>query len=88
MTTMKPLVLPQISINGSGRNELARQLSEVATALEGVLEAMQNANPHGRDYQHRPEEYQAARHAWVERFLAVSDMRHEMLEHASAIVEA
>jgi hypothetical protein len=62
--TLQPLVMPQISINGTNKTELVSQQLAVIGALRLVSEAMSEAAPNGRDYQHRPHEYEGARDAW------------------------
>jgi len=82
---MRSLILPQISINGTDRKSLVEQQSRILGALDDVITAMSHAMPHGRDYQHRPLEYPAARDAWIERMSAVVDLKNELERHALAI---
>jgi hypothetical protein len=42
--------VPSVHLNGSGREELMRQLSNAHTALEKGLNVLCKAAPHGRDY--------------------------------------
>jgi len=46
---------------------------------------MSEAAPNGRDYQHRPHEYEGARSAWVERQALIANLRREIERHAEAI---
>ena len=85
---MKPLVLPQISINGSPKERLVEQQCNVMAALSTVQEAMQMASPNGRDYQHRPAELQPALEAWSQRWVMIDDLRKEIEAHAIAIQES
>jgi len=82
---MRSLILPQISINGTDHKSLVEQQSRILGALDDVITAMSHAMPHGRDYQHRPLEYPAARDAWIERMSAVVDLKNELERHALAI---
>jgi hypothetical protein len=85
---MKPLVLPQINLNGSPKERLVEQQSDVAVLFRELLKAMSEAFPNGRDYQLRPAEYAGAREAWEERMLAVSTMCREIEAHALAIQDS
>jgi len=82
---MRSLVRPQISINGSGKESLIEQQRRVIDALDETITAMSHAMPHGRDYQHRPLEYPAARDAWIERMSGIVDLKDEITAHALAI---
>jgi hypothetical protein len=77
--------MPQISLNGTNPRELIDQQLAIVGALRLVQEAMSAANPNGRDYQHRPHEYESARVAWVERQALVANLRREIEKHAEAI---
>jgi len=61
---MKPLVLPQVNLNGTTRERLVEQQCAVMEHLRATYAAMCEAAPHGRDYHLRPEEYHEARAAW------------------------
>ena len=80
-----PLVKPQININGTSKDELLRQQSDVVRAYRALSEALADAAPHGRDYQLRPAEYAAAREAWMERSMTIFAMRKEIEKHAEEI---
>ena len=79
------LPLPQISINGTNKTELVSQQLAVIGALRLVSEAMTEAAPNGRDYQHRPHEYQAACDAWIERQAFIIWLWRDLEKHAEAI---
>ena len=85
---MRSLVLPQISLNGTDRQSLVDQQSDVIRALDGVIHAMAQAMPHGRDYQFRPDEYPLARDAWVERMSVMVGLKREIEQHGIAIMES
>jgi hypothetical protein len=82
---MKPLVLPQVSLNGTSYTVLVEQQIAVMNALDALYAAMNEAAPNGRDYQHRPAEFAPAREAWDERMLVVHNMHKEIEAHALAI---
>lgn len=82
---MNPLVLPQISLNGSPREVLVAQQLHVLDALRAVQAAMQEASPNGRDYQFRPAELQPALEAWRERWVMIDALHKEIEAHALAI---
>ena len=79
---MKSLIQPQINLNGTSKNQLLEQQVEVLEHFRRLLGAMVGATPHGRDYQLRPEEYQFARDAWLERYTALDAMYREIEAHA------
>jgi hypothetical protein len=85
---VNPLVLPQISINGTSRKSLVEQQCDVMHALDALYKAMNEAAPNGRDYQHRPAEFNPAREAWHERMKLISDMHKEIETHALAIQDS
>lgn len=85
---MKPLIPPLINMNGSSRRALIEQQIDVMRAFDALREVMAEAAPHGRDYQLRPDEYPAAREAWMERMQALAAMKQEIEAHAMAIQES
>ena len=85
---MKPLVLPQVNLNGTSRQCLVEQQSSVLHVLRSLLKVMAQAYPNGRDYQLRPAEYPPAREAWEERMQIIENMRKEIEAHALAIHES
>ncbi len=82
---MKPLVIPQVNLNGTSREALVRQLVDVMRAFTDLQRALADAAPNGRDYQLRPEEFTAARDAWNDRALTIYAMAREIEQHAMAI---
>jgi hypothetical protein len=82
---MRDLVRPQISINGTSRESLVDQQRDVLKAFDSLITAMSHAMPHGRDYQHRPAEYNGAREAWTDRMTVIVDLQREIETHALAI---
>lgn len=85
---MKPLVLPQINLNGSPRERLVEQQCDVMAAIRELLMALEEASPNGRDYQFRPAEFAPAQAAWQERWQVIEDMRKEIEAHAMAIQDS
>jgi hypothetical protein len=85
---MKPLVLPQINLNGTSRECLVEQQCSVVHVLHSLLKVMAQAYPNGRDYQLRPAEYAPAREAWEERMQTIENMREEIEAHALAIQDS
>jgi hypothetical protein len=85
---MKPLIMPQINLNGSPRERLVEQQCEVMEHLRKAYLAMGEAAPNGRDYQLRPAEFAPAREAWDERQRMVHALLQEIERHAIAIQES
>jgi hypothetical protein len=79
------LILPQISINGTDKNELMNQQFAIIGALRNLLEAMGEAAPHGRDYQRDPSQLELAKTAWTDRRMLVYALRKEIEQHVEAI---
>jgi hypothetical protein len=83
---MKPLVLPQINLNGSPREVLVSQQLRVLDALRALQAAMQEASPNGRDYQTMPMgTLNKAQEAWRERWVMIDALYKEIEAHALAI---
>jgi hypothetical protein len=85
---MKPLVLPQINLNGTSYTVLVEQQIAVMNALDALYAAMNEAAPNGRDYQLRPTEFAPAREAWHERMQTIRNMHKEIEAHALAIQDS
>ena len=85
---MRPLVLPQVNLNGTSREALVEQQLDVMHAIRALKAAMNEAAPNGRDYQFRPAEFSPARDAWDERMKLIHDMGNEIEAHAMAIHES
>jgi hypothetical protein len=86
---VKPLVLPQINLNGTSREALVAQQCDVLAAIRALQEALQEASPNGRDYQTAPMgTFNRAQEAWRERWQVIEDMRKEIEQHALAIQES
>jgi hypothetical protein len=86
---MKPLLPPQINLNGSPRERLVEQQCDVLRALRELQKAMGEASPNGRDYQTMPMgTFSRAQEAWQERWQVIEDMHREIEAHALAIQES
>jgi len=85
---VNPLVLPQVNLNGTSREELVSQQLRVMEALHSTYLSMNDAAPNGRDYQLRPAEFAPAREAWDARMLVVHNMLKEIEAHALAIQDS
>jgi len=46
----KRVLLPAMHVNGTSQEELLRQVQEAASAVNGAIDALRRAAPHGRDY--------------------------------------
>lgn len=76
---MRYLVQPIVNLNGTTRERLVHQQQEVINACDVLLKAMNEAMPHGRDYQLQgPGTYEAARDAYLERLEYVRALRNEI----------
>ena len=82
---MRPLIQPQVNLNGTSREELVRQLQEVTEKLDAVIRAMAQAQPHGRDYQLRPDEFAHAQWAWADRWQVLEELHAELTQHGTAL---
>lgn len=49
---MSEIIIPQVHLNGTSRDELIAQISAANFALNQALEAMARMSPNGRDYYH------------------------------------
>lgn len=72
---------PYINLNGTSREALKEQQMAVCKASAALLQAMNDASPHGRDYRSTAD-WQAAREAWGEQYLRVARMEQEALDTA------
>lgn len=78
--------VPHININGTSREELVRQQMNFLKTLDGAIEALKQAAPHGRDYI-TDEDYQKARVEYVERGGHLYRMRQEVENTLFEIME-
>lgn len=76
------ITTPIVHSNGSGKENLLRELREAANTARKLLDQLRSAFPHGRDYYVSKDEraYEKARAEWIAREEAVgrvlSDLEH------------
>jgi hypothetical protein len=90
MTALQPLVAPVVNMNGTSREELARQYLGVMRALEAANTALCVAMPNGRDYQTVDRDGTAcrdARQAFYDRCEIITRMRGEFEAVAIALMD-
>lgn len=81
-----PEALPQVSNNGTARNDLVQQRMEARRALSSAIDKLRECAPHGRDYQIHSEHYYAARELHRERMTTLTDLWAELECEAFAIL--
>ena len=79
------LVAPIVNINGSSADSLMEGYIEVYRLLDKAIDAALKAMPHGRDYQTAPEKYPEARAAFLERIVALSEVKSDMMSLGLAV---
>lgn len=80
------LVCPIVNINGTSKDELLKQHTDIIHAIMDVKVALNKATPHGRDYQHNPSDhYIMARERHVRWVKTLSDLENEIMEIAVSI---
>jgi hypothetical protein len=67
---------PTVNLNGTSGEELLNQVSAVLAGLRQTQQAMSEATPHGRDYQHDAsgESYRAARAEHINRMTQIFEL--------------
>ena len=78
---LKTITLPQVSINGSSKQDLIEQQCEVMKACRALRQALSEAYPNGRDYQHDASKFEAA----MSEHRAMQDMVTKVFDRADAI---
>ena len=77
---------PTVHLNGTSRDSLVKQRTDIADALGDVEKAIGQAWPHGRDfYPQGPDALSAAQQVWHERANLLADLREEITEEALRI---
>lgn len=76
---------PIININGTTRESLVEARRNVLTAIDALMEAMNETAPHGRDYVGEPERYTFDRSIYAARFATLDKLRNEIQDEALAI---
>lgn len=77
---------PTVHLNGTPKQHLLDQLTESIYALCAAEQAIQNTEPHGRDYPTGRNAYSRARQEHILRLERISMIRNELLritEHIS-----
>ena len=82
-----PLVVPVVHLNGTGRQALLRQLSEVGVAIAKAADKLREAAPNGRDYYPAGPEAMTAAVAQFERRLGVLRGLQDELRAEMAAIE-
>lgn len=85
------VTLPQISINGTSPSSLLDDYLKCRSAIMAARRVLAEHGPNGRDYQHDPSKFPAARAEHEARLSSLDTMETELLalaEHASAHVRA
>ena len=83
---MTKLIPPVINSNGTSVDELLSRQRDVIDALHEVMDALNEATPHGRDYQTlEPSVGRDARRAHGERWIIINNIREEYIQQAIAI---
>ena len=73
------MLIPTIHVNGSSADALLTQLRDAQHALQGALEALARAAPHGRDYYPQGDSaYRLAAEEHGARALKVREVVHDL----------
>lgn len=80
MNDLNHLVVPHLNINGTSKHELMMQLEHAAHTLQTALKSLNEAAPHGRDYQTvTPALFTLARMQHYERYKKIKEVYNEIL---------
>lgn len=86
MQSLNDTVAPIVNINGTSKAELMRQLGEALKAAQTLIDALNEAMPHGRDYPNGPDcgaqEYRKARADMANRIALVREIFAQLLNIA------
>lgn len=72
--------VPTVNLNGTARSDLIQQIGDVVEALDEAIKTLQDAAPHGRDYQIGPVSYTNARTAFVTNIAVLGRIRNDYYE--------
>ena len=82
------MTLPTVHLNGTSRDVLVEQRTEVGQALNAALDALVGASPHGRDYYPQGDNALAkAQKEWQERATMLRNMRDDIMAEALTILD-
>ncbi len=84
---MSEVVAPFVNLNGTSKDDLIEQLTEVYSKLNDVYEAMRQATPNGRDYYMGEVPYEEARLQHMRRMKTVQDLQQELETQIGMIEE-
>ncbi len=76
----KPLVVPTVHLNGSGKPALLEQLKTAAEKANDLLDALRAGSPHGRDYYLTPGAFEIARDQALAREKKVQEVLSELTD--------
>ncbi len=82
-----PMMHPISNLNGTSRDELIATRLKAHEALRDAMQALQDLNPHMRDYLGNQEIWQADRSIHAERFKALDAMANDIMDEAISISE-
>ena len=82
-----PMMHPISNLNGTSRDELIAMRLKAHEALRGAMQALQDLNPHMRDYLGNQEIWQADRTIHAERFKALDAMANDIMDEAVSLSE-
>lgn len=77
MTDKSAIVLPSITMNGTGRDTLMAQCLAAVVALQAAHKAIDEACPHGRDYPNDTDRFEAAVQQHLARLTTVNRLIEE-----------
>ena len=80
----KTITLPQVSLNGTSKQELVEQQCEVMNAARALKQALSKAYPHPRDYQYDGNNHEFA----MEEHRAMQKLVEKVFDRADAIAMA
>lgn len=80
-----PIMHPIANLNGTSREELIMARVRVRDALHEAMKALQELNPHMRDYLGNLECYTADRAIHADRFKALDAMANDLMDEAISL---
>ena len=80
------VMVPYVNLNGTAREELIQQQMTALMTIKAAIEALNQANPHGRDYK-TMEDYRVAREEQFQRAAKLFDIKEEIENVIYALME-